>query len=296
MRHSLELHLKGLAAAEGLQTKELGHNITKLYSLSLFKDDRFLEKFACLQCDSEGDCWRYPLNNNAKLPFGLGGTIEAFDACAYYLEFWGKDVSPMDRGDRELQDELTFHPKESNNTLGLMGTQYDSAIASLLRGIKERVVSINDIYLPLLFLLRHNLELKLKAAIIALEDITAKQKSDRKYYTHSVKELYKIFSKQINPAIEKMADSELKSQSCSLSAITKIYKEIVQSLDNHSFVFRFPVDKNGDSYKFVPKTDCISEVLRLYRDSDSFLCFAVSVLSMEGVLAIGDDKQREYYE
>lgn len=61
-------------------------------------------------------------------------------------------------------------------------------------------------------------------------------------------------------------------------------------------MFRFPVDKNGDSYKFVPKTDCISEVLRLYRDSDSFLCFAVSVLSMEGVLAIGDDKQREYYE
>ena len=36
--------------------------------------------------------------------------------------------------------------------------------------------------------------------------------------------------------------------------------------------------------------------LRLYKKSDPFLCFAVPVLFEAGVLKIGDDKEREYYE
>ena len=36
--------------------------------------------------------------------------------------------------------------------------------------------------------------------------------------------------------------------------------------------------------------------LRLYKESDPFLCFAVPGLSEAGVLKIGDDKEREYYE
>ena len=78
--------------------------------------------------------------------------------------------------------------------------------------------------------------------------------------------------------------------------MTEQYKDAIQSLDANSYLFRFPKDRKGNDADFIPKSDCVSEILKLYRKSDSFLCYAVGVLYQAGVLKIGEDKEREYYE
>jgi len=105
-----------------------------------------------------------------------------------------------------------------------------------------------------------------------------------------------MLSSYIDAAIELMDDSKLKKQSEVLRNVTKRYTNLITSLDANSFLFRFPKDRNGENSNFVPKSNCISEILKLYWESDPFLCFAVPVSYEAGVLNIGNDKEREYYE
>ena len=56
------------------------------------------------------------------------------------------------------------------------------------------------------------------------------------------------------------------------------------------------MDQSGNEANFIPNSDCVSKILKLYWKSDSFLCFVVYALYEYGVLKIEDDKMREYYE
>jgi hypothetical protein len=296
MRHSLELYLKGQIANISNKAVPPSHNISDLYNMANINDGKFLESFACLQCDSDGACWRYLFDIDGNRYFDKGERIEAFDACNYYCLFLDNDNSLTKDGiDKMLQWELTFHIGECSY-LGVLGTQYDSTIIDLLHAIKDKLLSINDVYVPMLFLIRHCLEIKFKAAIIELGDVVKKNDLKKIYNTHSVRLLCDMLSSYIDAAIELMDDSKLKKQSEDLRSVTKRYTNLITSLDANSFLFRFPKDRNGKNSNFVPKSNCISEILKLYWESDLFLCFAVPVLYEAGVLNIGNDKEREYYE
>ena len=222
--------------------------------------------------------------------------IHAFDACNYYCSFLDNDASFTNASeDKKLQWELTFHTTDYH-TLGIIGTQYDFAIKDILLAIQERKISINDIYLPLLFLLRHSLELKLKASIIELGNVVKEKDRYKANNTHKVNVLYGILANHTDGAIESITDSGFKKQSENLRRVTIRYKKIIALLDANSYLFRFPKDRRGNDAGFIPKSDCVSKILKLYKKSDPFLCFAVSVLFEVGVLKIGDDKEREYYE
>lgn len=297
MRHSLELYLKGQIANIPNKAVPTSHNISDLYNEANINDGKFLESFACLQCNSDGACWRYLFNRQEDRYFDKGERIDAFDACNYYYcLFLDNDNSLTKDGiDKMLHWELTFHTVECD-TLGHIGTQYDFAIRDLLLAIKDKLLSINDVYVPMLFLLRHCLEIKLKAIIIELGNVVKEDDLKKIYCTHSVKSLFDILSSYIDAAIELMDDSKLRKQSEDLRNVTKRYTNLITSLDANSFLFRFPKDRNGENSNFVPKSNCISEILKLYWESDPFLCFAVPVLSEAGVLNIVNDKEREYYE
>jgi hypothetical protein len=298
MRHSLELFLKMKISELGTPWANYGetHNLTDLSTTAQISEPEFLECFDCLNCNSEGDCWRYPLARDGKPHFVLGKQIKVLDACNYYCLFLDNDDSLTKGGiDKKLQWELTFHTKGCD-TLGKIGTQYDFAIVNILHAIKSKQISINDIYIPLLFLLRHCLEIKLKFSIINLGNIVENRDSDNAHSTHKVNKLYRILTKHIKSAIESITNPEFKKQSEDLRQVTEQYKDAIASLDANSFLFRFPMDQNGNEANFIPKSDCVSEILKLYWKSDSFLCFVVVALYEYGVLKIGDDKMREYYE
>lgn len=298
MRHSLELFLKEKISNTSTPWRVYGksHNLTDLYQIANINEEKFLEFFDCLNCNSEGDCFRYLLDKEGNRHFVLGKKIKAFDACNYYCLFLDNDNSLTKGGiDRKLQSELTFHTIDCH-TLGIIGTQYDFAIRDILLAIQSRLISINDVYLPLLFLLRHCLEIKLKAAILDLGDIVEEKDRREAYHTHSVSSLYDILYKFIDDPIKTIEDSKFKKESIRFQEVTGQYKDAIQSLDANSYLFRFPKDRRGNNSNFIPKLNCVSEILELYWESDPFLCFLIPVLFEAGVLNIGDDKVREYYE
>ncbi|WP_025843086.1 hypothetical protein [Porphyromonas gingivicanis] len=298
MRHSLELFLKKEISNIGIPWDHYGktHNLTDLYPIANINEAKFLEYFDCLNCNSEGDCWRYISDKDRKPHFGKEEKIKAFEACDYYCCFLDNGNS-LTKGniDPKLQEELTFHMGECD-TLGIVGTQYDFAIIDILHAIKYKQISINDVYLPLLFLLRHCLEIRLKFSIMELGDIVEEEDCQEVYHTHSVKNLYDILAKHINPAIESIPNPNFKRRSEDLRRITEQYKDTISSLDTNSFLFRFPKDRKGNDANFIPESDCVSKILELYRKSYPFLYCGTPVLSMSGVLKIGVDKEIEYYE
>lgn len=298
MRHSLELFLKEKISNTSTPWRVYGksHNMNDLYQIANINEEKFLEFFDCLNCNSEGDCFRYLLDKEGNQHFVLGEKIEAFDACNYYCLFLDNDNSLTKDGiDKMLQWELTFHTIECR-TLGIIGTQYDFAIRDILLAIKSKQISINDVYLPLLFLLRHCLEIKLKFSIMNLGNVVNNTDRAKAHGTHSVKDLYDILANHTDGAIESITNPEFKKQSEDLRHVTEQYKDTIALLDANSFLFRFPKDRKGNNSNFIPRLNCVSEILKLYWESDLFLCFSVPVLSEAGVLSTGDDKVREYYE
>ncbi len=298
MRHSLELFLK-MNISEDNKTpwKDYGktHKLEKLFPIVNI-DAEFIESFDCLDCNSEGDCFRYLLNKKGDLYFDNREEIRAFEACNCYCLLLDNDNSLTKRKtDKGLLWELTFHAQECN-TLGIIGTQYDFVIIDILRAIQNKEISINDVYLPLLFLLRHCLEIKLKSSIIDLGNIVNEQDCSKAYSSHSVKELYDILASHINEAIKSITDPNFKKKSEDLGGKTKKYKDVIAQIDPNSYSFRFPKNKNGNIVNFIPKSDDVSKIIKLYRESDTFLCFCVDVLFEAGVLKIGDDKEKIYNE
>lgn len=298
MRHSLELFLKINISKTSPPWQEYGttHNLKDLFKRANINDEKFFDLFDCLKCDSQGDCFRYLSDNKGNQYFIQGEEIKAFDACNYYCLFLDNDDSLTKGGiDKVLQWELTFHTKECS-TLGVIGTQYDFAIRDILLAIQSKPTLINDVYLPLLFLLRHCLEIKLKDSIMELGDVVSQKDHDKVYHTHSVSSLYKLLYNFIDVPIKTIRDPELKKESIRLQKITEEYKDVIQLLDANSYLFRFPKGSKGLISNFVPSKDCVSRIVHLYWESDSFLCFCVPVLFEAGVLNIGDDKVREYYQ
>ena len=297
MRHSLELFLKKNISNTQTSWGEYGntHNLEYLYKIATIDASQFLESFECLNCNSEGDCFRY-LSDKEGHSYFDNITIKAFEACNYYCSLLDDDNSLTQGGiGRKLQSELTCYTRDCY-TLGIIGTQYDFAIENILLAIQKKQISINDVYLPMLFLLRHCLEIKLKSSIMNLGNVVNDTDRAKASSTHSVKELYKILANHINPAIQSIPDPEFKKDSEYLLQASEQYKDIIASLDANSFLFRFPMDRKGNESNFKPTQDCVFDILNLYKKSDPFLCFGVGVLYEAGVLRIGADKEREYYE
>lgn len=280
MRHSLELFLKDKISKTMAPWKQFGttHNLKDLCQIVNINGVKFLNDFDCLNCNSDGDCWRYISDKNGMPHFQERKEIRAFDACNNYCLFLDNDTSLTKVStDRILQWELTFQANEVYS-LGIIGTQYDQAIEEILSAISRKQISINDVYLPLLFLLRHGLELKLKASIIELGNVVKEKDRSKVYQTHNVKKLYDMLAKHTDNAIESITNPQFKKQSEDLRNATEKYKDIIKLLDANSHLFRFPKDKKGKDANFIPKSDCVSTILKLYKESDPFLCFGVPVL------------------
>ena len=87
-----------------------------------------------------------------------------------------------------------------------------------------------------------------------------------------------MLAKHTDNAIESITNPQFKKQSEDLRNATEKYKDIIKLLDANSHLFRFPKDKKGKDANFIPKSDCVSTILKLYKESDPFLCFGVPVL------------------
>jgi len=164
-------------------------------------------------------------------------------------------------------------------------SQYKNVIDAIVNGI-EQSTPIDTVSLPLLFLIRHSLELALKANVLKLEqinhDVEKIELKGKKY--HSLELLFNRFKEHlekvratfpISPEIKGQIDNDLMKFS---PLVDKLHK-----LDQGSFNFRYPVDTNGN-YNFSWDTrENISEIVDMYYSIQSFLVFIENALTEEGI-------------
>jgi len=166
-------------------------------------------------------------------------------------------------------------------------TQYKNVIDELVNKI-EQGTPIDTVSLPLLFLIRHSLEIALKANILKLEkvnhDIEKIKLKGTKY--HSIENLFNKFKEHLTKIkigfnLDKNIIAQIDDylEKCS-PMVTKFKK-----LDQGSFNFRYPVDTNGN-YNFTWDTrENISDIIDLYYSIQPFLIFTENVLQDEGVFS-----------
>lgn len=163
--------------------------------------------------------------------------------------------------------------------------QYKNAIDELVNGI-EKNIPIDTISLPLLFMIRHSIEIGLKANILKLQEVnpTIKAITFGGTKSHSNEMLYNKFEEHL-----KLITKNFKIRESIHKEITKYLKKFeplkdkLHKLDKGSFNFRYPVDRNGNyNFDWDEKVN-IAEIINLFYSIQPFIIFTNRILYEEGV-------------
>lgn len=282
-RHIIEISIKASLKEKGIPFEHV-HNITEL--AKIIQDELppdFLSDFEKLRLDGEGDCFRYIEKNDGNLHIDNHCEIDVLSLLNSY-EKWSKikgsiNVKPIIKIElKKKTDEhnFIFYTQDCQH-LGVMRTQYDECVSTLLTAIAERKLSVDDILMPLLFLIRHSIELGIKDNLNVIIDPSNKLK----IVTHKLRKLYNLYyGGYLQDCIQKMPQSEECFKKETIDFLDNIEKlsDLISLLDNKSLNFRFPVDK-------IPfKEDTLIKTYRLYCLTDTFLNVGSRVLVMYGFL------------
>lgn len=188
---------------------------------------------------------------------------------------------PIDPGNKWKFDSYLGYNKSWWNYY----SQYKNIIDEMVSKI-EQDTPIDTVSLPLLFLIRHSLEIALKANILSLEEVNVDVEKIKLggRDSHKIKILFKKFKEHINAINKKITISvEVKKQIDEFFKISVPLETILHSLDEGSFSFRYPVDTNG---KYIFNWDVrinISEIIDIYYSIQKYLLFTQAVLQEEGM-------------
>ena len=159
-------------------------------------------------------------------------------------------------------------------------SEYKLAIDNIFERSDESQTTV--LTLPILFLIRHSLEIAFKMNLIELEKISgikaAIDFSGAK--AHILSTLHKEFENQISIIIKKKAllksiQKEFETRNNEL----KDFRDVFDKLDNFSFAFRYPVENNGKTPSFK-KEDVINvaDIIPAYKNTQVLLQHTINVL------------------
>jgi hypothetical protein len=167
--------------------------------------------------------------------------------------------------------------------------QYKKLVDDIVTSI-EKGVPVDTVALPLLFLIRHSIELGLKENIITIEKIINAQSVNlKKINKHSIAFLFDEFRSQLKLIIENYTISKKTVDAINdfLEIVEKIKNEL-HELDKGSYNFRYPVDKEGNQNFTFNKKVNIADILDAYYEIQPFLIFTKTVLYEEGVFGFNE--------
>lgn len=202
----------------------------------------------------------------------------------------------LNANDKILNDELTFHTNECRS-LGVIRTHYDFTLIMLLNGIIEGKIKIEEVYLPLLFLVRHGMELAFKDNLLTLGNKLPEKKKRKIHSEHSLEKLFNVLQQYIETAIQTIPASEsvFLNLTQSYNIANQILEQKIHSLDVNSRAFRFPFDKDGNQIKFTLTSRLLLDTCKLYYDTDPFLTWSVLVLAQNGYIELGNDIMHQLF-
>lgn len=159
--------------------------------------------------------------------------------------------------------------------------QYRKVVRDIAESIQNGTNSIDGISLPLLFSIRHCVELGLKANILEFEKLNnkiLKLKLNGKG-SHSLEMLYNRFIDHLKAYKNKYPLSiELEDQLKEYLSKFETLKDRLHKLDQNSFNFRYPVDTNG-KYNFTwTIKENLMDIIKAFNYIDPLLISTCDVL------------------
>ena len=289
-RHTVELMLK-YNIDDNSQNVPKHHKISDLSDL-LSLPPEFIDNLSPLNCAGTGDCFRYLTTNDSSLslsntPIQLLPTVYNFIHNGNSGLVTLKLETHIDNDSRILNHKLTFHPSECRS-LGVVRTHYDYTIATLIESVNDGGIDVNTIYLPLMFLIRHSVELALKDSLLRISDQLSDSQKRKLNNEHSISTLYNLFNNIVGEAITRIPPKDiLFVETNTYHSTSKELCNMIHNLDAKSLSYRFP-------YELKMEGDLIYETYILYNKVDAYLTFAVDVLFQGGYLDINSKYLNEY--
>lgn len=296
IRHSFELTLKRTLESLG-QPIPNTHIFNEIYSA--FPDDviipeDFKKVVALIDLDTDGSCYRYYKNKETLQPFFMiGNRIELVPILKGYNKLPresnlknGEICEDFDYNNKRINWDLTFHMGECHND-GAIRTQYDEVIEFLVEGVLYDNYDFKYVYLPLLYLIRHSLELGLKSNLQYAAGISPEKVPVKEYDNiHSLAQLYNCFGGD-NGYLSKLdltlMSEDTKEQFDSYKAEYEDLNKVVHQLDTNSLYLRYPVDLKGNHHPLYINNEGFIKILKLYYLTDPFTSFTLDVLLDEGI-------------
>lgn len=303
IRHFFELHLKNEMIKQGISPIR-EHNFKAIFKQyeenNILVPNEIKEAIDILDFDEDGACYRYYKGLDDNIYFRGHKVIEIHRLFESYSRIsqpnlFYKQLTLIDQFDKRLIWEFTCHMHEIT-TQGQIRTEYDFVISYIIKLIANGTVDISKIYLPLMFLIRHSIELALKdnaIGILILEtDTITKEKIEKKIkLEHSLSRLYNIFNKYLMQAPLDNTDDEFKRRTSEFYETTERLKNIIHDLDSNSRQFRY-IPEND---KIKIETHTLLSALDLYIFTDPFLTFCIDVFKESSIIPYSDEELYEMF-
>ncbi len=164
--------------------------------------------------------------------------------------------------------------------------QFKNAAHLMVREVEENRLPIDTISLPMLFAIRHCIEVGLKANILALEPLNESiariDIGGRK--SHSIRHLSQVFEQHLILLIEQQTISEPTAMAVKgyLATFAGL-QSVLSRLDDSSTNFRYPVDTKLTPVFHPMQRENLSGIVDAFAQAQAFIEFTLQVLSDEGV-------------
>lgn len=298
-RHFFELLLKKHLVDNGIELKkehDFGSIFQQYEDNNLNIPSEVKEAIESVyNLDDDGAKYRYFNNIDFdREPIELGELFCKFKKIDCTNPFY-RELTSINSCDKKVKGRFNCYMCEINGS-GQLRTQYDTAIQRILSLITDGVVDILDIYLPLMFLLRHSLELALKTSLVKILSL----EKDKEVWLknnleiseqHSIMKLFNMLYNYLSEEIvETINDDKFKTEFKESKNKLTEYQKVIHDLDHKSTQFRYVPDEN---MRVIINSKKLKEILKLYLETDSFLTFAVDVLKEDGIIPYTDDELAE---
>ncbi|MBE6342150.1 MAG: hypothetical protein E7065_02010 [Lentimicrobiaceae bacterium] len=278
-RHTVELFIK-----KQYLITENTHSLKELFEKTEGLPDDLLSQLDVLRCDGDGGDFRY-ITDKEDNHYFKDDILYILNPLKFFLNLVGIDIElPNEpKGRYEIHTSGLY-------AMGQMATDYDESVYLIIKGIIENEISINDVYMPLFYLIRHSMELSLKQNLLDAGEEYLDQKIIKKIKNeHSICKLFNCFDHIIDIALDNISEDdgtyeEFKKETIRLQGELEKIQKNVHDLDTNSYYYRFPTDRHGNPHNIKINTDVLKYILKVREKVDAYLIFAIPVLQQYGFL------------
>lgn len=293
LRHTLELNLK-----YNLKLREIDAppvhgltDVTAVFETPSPVPAELTNILSFFQQDTDGGCWRYWANNYDKTPYftyadrvELAPVIRDLNKVPSSATYFFAPVSaPFDYEKNRIKWDLTLHMGQCNNDWHIKG-EYDEAISMLIDMVEAGEAELKEVYLPLLFFIRHAIELALKRNIAEIQPVSNNISQKDVGALHSLCGLYNIVRNYLDTLDLTKLDKKTQDQYQEYRSYYNRLNDALHQLDSHSRAFRYPFDKDGNAQSLNLQKTQLKDILKLYQLTDPFLTFTINVLIENNLL------------